>query len=120
MIVDDSKMDLMLNQIILETEKYAKSYISYSSPSEAIAYLNDADQGKNPFPDIIFLDINMPVISGFDVLNKFNSYTSEESKNCKIYVLSSSDDEDDVARIKKYNNVISYLSKPLNFAELKK
>ncbi len=120
MIVDDSKMDLMLNQIILETEHYAKSILSYSSPSEAINYLDEAEQGKQTFPDILFLDLNMPVLSGFDILNRFDTFTSPQSKECKIYVLSSSDDEEDIARLKTYKNVVTYLSKPLNNAELHK
>ncbi len=120
MIVDDSKMDLMLNQIILETEHYAKSILSYSSPSEAINYLDEAEQGKQTFPDILFLDLNMPVLSGFDILNRFDAFTSPQSKECKIYVLSSSDDEEDIARLKTYKNVVTYLSKPLSNAELHK
>jgi len=118
MIVDDSKMDLMLNQIILETEKFAQNILSFSSSPEAINYLTEADQGKNIFPEVIFLDLNMPVFTGFDVLNKFEGYTSDESKNCKIYVLSSSDDEDDFERLKSYKNFVGYLSKPLNSSEI--
>jgi len=120
MIVDDSKMDLMLNQIILESENYAKSILVYSSATEAMKYLYEAEQGKKSFPEILFLDLNMPVLSGFDILNKINTFTSPQSRGCKIYVLSSSDDEEDIARLKTYKNEITYLSKPLNNSELYK
>jgi len=120
MIVDDSKMDLMLNQIILESENYAKTILVYSSATEAMKYLYEAEQGNKCFPEVLFLDLNMPVLSGFDILNKIDAFTSSQSQDCKIYVLSSSDDEDDIARLKTYKNVVTYLSKPLNNIELYK
>jgi CheY-like chemotaxis protein len=66
------------------------------------------------FPDIIFLDIRMPEMSGFDVLDALNSYHSKLS-DTSIYVLSSTLDERDLAKAISYPIVTKFMSKPLTF-----
>lgn len=74
------------------------------------------DYLKKEHPKLIFLDINMPIMDGFDFL----SYT-EKNELCTevpIIVLSSSDRMEDQAMVKNYHNVIDYIEKPLNYQKI--
>ncbi|MDP5230152.1 MAG: response regulator [Cellulophaga sp.] len=74
------------------------------------------DYLKNEVPDLIFLDINMPVMDGFDFLTH-----KEKNKVCPdvpVIVLSSSDRIQDQQFAKNFNNVVDYIEKPLNYEKI--
>jgi response regulator RpfG family c-di-GMP phosphodiesterase len=115
MIIDDSEMDTFLNKMILETMNYSERIITYTNPKQALNYFRSLNQdSKNDIPDVIFLDINMPIMSGFDFLEEFKKFPNELTCNVKFYVISSSEDPEDLEKIRGYNNIIKYLYKPLN------
>jgi response regulator RpfG family c-di-GMP phosphodiesterase len=60
----------------------------------------------------------MPIMSGFDFLEQFKSLPQDRISSIKFYVISSSEDPEDVEKIKKYDNIIKYLYKPLNKEEI--
>lgn len=68
----------------------------------------------NDFPDLIFLDIQMPKMDGFGFLDNFLNFPKEKKEKCKIIMLSSSMDPNDINRAKKHPYVIDYLNKPLS------
>ena len=72
------------------------------------------------FPDIIFLDIRMPELNGFDVLDRLVESYSEKLSKTKIFVLSSTLDERDLSRAVSYNIVTEFMSKPLTFEHVAK
>ena len=67
------------------------------------------------FPEIIFLDIRMPEMSGFDVLDELVKSHKSSLVNTAIYVLSSTLDERDLSKATSYPIVTKFMSKPLNF-----
>ena len=121
MIIDDSEMDNFLNKMILETMHYSENILTYTNPIHALNYFKElsvqSGEGKK-IPQIVFLDINMPIMSGFDFLEQFKSLPQEHISDIKFYVISSSEDPEDLEKIKKYDNIIKYLYKPLNREEI--
>lgn len=86
--------------------------IKFSKPTEALEYVRH-EQAHNPVKTIIFLDINMPVKSGWDVLGELSSIKESMKKNVIIYMLSSSVSIEDRIRALQNDLVTDYFEKPL-------
>jgi two-component system, NarL family, nitrate/nitrite response regulator NarL len=115
-LVDDSEVDLFIQKKFLELCSFAEEIITFSSPLKALEALQVAslNEGLN----LIFLDLNMPLLNGFEFLEKINSESSGISENIKVVILSSSNSPADRLKAKEFPNVISFFSKPLNMDEL--
>lgn len=120
LIIDDSEMDNFLNKTILETMNYCDKVITYTNPATALEYLKSSLQENNPskIPNLVFLDINMPLMTGFEFLDEFLKLPQELLSGIKFYMISSSEDPEDVQKTKKYKQIIKYLNKPLDKNEL--
>lgn len=71
-------------------------------------------------PDIIFLDLNMPVLNGFQFLDELNVFSGELKKNIHIFMLTSSMNDKDMIKAKSYSMVSEYFVKPLKYDHLVK
>lgn len=119
MIVDDSEMDLLVNQIILKTNNIAENIVVEQSGLSALNYLEELKkEGQNP-PELIFLDLNMPLMNGFEFLEKFERFPESFKNATHIIVITSSDDFLDMEKVIKYKFVSRYLLKPLEISEIR-
>lgn len=117
--VDDDPITLMLCKMVISKSSFAKEIITAQNGEEAINYFDDLKLNNlgveiKKYPSLIFLDLNMPVMDGWEFLDQFtkNEYTSI-FKNTKIIVLSSTIDPKDIEKSKTYPMVIDFLSKPI-------
>jgi CheY-like chemotaxis protein len=113
MLVDDNKIDNFVTQKILEKAEVGGSFIVVDTVKEALRILDSNKDDVENLPDFIFLDINMPAISGFDFLSHYENFPATLKNKCKIIVLSSSEKDEDMARMLKNELVTSYIPKPL-------
>lgn len=119
LLIDDNFIDNMINEKILRTCDFAKEIIIKQSCESAINYLDELDKTNQKLPEIIFLDIRMPVKTGFDFLVEFQELQSPNKSDIKIVMLSSSLDPNDHKKIIEFNNVTDFLGKPLTVDLLK-
>ncbi len=118
--VDDDPITLMLCKMVISRSDFAKEIITAQNGEEALNYfddlkLNNLGNEINKYPLLIFLDLNMPVMGGWEFLDHFSQEEYRtQFKDCKVIVLSSTIDPDDINKAKTYPMVLDFLSKPIS------
>ena len=113
MLVDDNDTDNFISKRIIEITNFSARVEVKSSGKGALDYLKESQHRFEDIPNIIFLDINMPVVDGFVFLYEFDKFSELVKNRCKIIILSSSDNKRDIDKIVNDNHVIKFITKPL-------
>ncbi|TAF55469.1 MAG: response regulator [Sphingobacteriia bacterium] len=113
-LIDDDKIYQFTARKILESTGLAKSIVSFFNGSEAIGFLKENAQNADQLPDVVFLDINMPVMNGWEFLDEFQQLRPSMKKSILIYMVSSSVDDTDIQKSRSYQEVKDYIVKPIN------
>jgi CheY-like chemotaxis protein len=116
LLIDDDSTSIFLMRLLLEREELAKTITSFQSAQAALSYLQDADPQERP--DVILLDLNMPVMGGWDFLEAIKEQANELLNNCRIYILTSSLAQTDKQRAEENPLVTRLIHKPLDKLEL--
>ncbi len=114
MLVDDNEIDNIINEKIIEANSFAEKILVFQTGQEALDYLKENQEKEKELPEIVFLDINMPIMDGFQFLNDFEQFSETVLEKCKIIMLSSSISPKDIDRAASSRYVKKYLNKPLN------
>ncbi len=118
MLVDDNETDNFISKRIIELAGFATNVIVKNSGKSALEYLEQEQMNPDNLPDLIFLDINMPIVDGFVFLFEYEQLSEEVRKKCKIAILSSSDNKRDIERMVNNEFVIRFVTKPLTVESL--
>lgn len=114
-LIDDDRIYQFTARKMLESTRLTKDIKSFYDGSEAIAYFRDENnKDSDALPDVIFLDINMPVMNGWEFLEAFQELHKNFPKPIHLYVVSSSVDDSDIQRSRQYETVKDYIIKPIN------
>lgn len=109
LLIDDNPLDNYINSKILERNNFADDILISQYPEDVLNSLKDGSL----HPDVIFLDIRMPVCDGFQFLNEYAKIDFDK-KNTKIFILSSSIDPSDLDRAANNKYVTKYITKALS------
>jgi len=113
MLVDDNDTDNFISRRIIEISKFASDVEIKNSGKSALEYLEINKENPDLLPEIIFLDINMPIVDGFVFLYEFENFNDLVKNKCKVIILSSSDNMRDINKIINNDHVIKFITKPL-------
>jgi len=116
MLVDDNPMDNMVNGQLIDATGFAKKCSVFESAPATLEFLKNAKAEE--LPEVIFLDIIMPGMDGFQFLDEFAKLDETIRNRCKIVLLSSSDSFKDLNRANKNKLVKKFLNKPLTIEML--
>jgi CheY-like chemotaxis protein len=123
MLIDDNEIDNLINQKMIEAANITDRIFTHTGAKSAIEFLKNIEKielADKVLPDVIFLDIDMPLMDGFQFLAEFEKFGNSVKKKCKIVMLTSSINPQDLSRSKKHPNVKLYLNKPLSHESLLK
>ncbi|MEM8967793.1 MAG: response regulator [Bacteroidota bacterium] len=118
LLIDDNDTDNFISRRVIELTQFAERVVVKSSGQQALDYLQENAQTIDEIPDLIFLDINMPIMDGFMFLYEFETLPTDIQQKSKVIILSSSEDRRDVDKIITNQAVIKYITKPLTQDDL--
>ncbi len=112
-IIDDDDIFIYGTRRFMEEVSFCEDIIVFKNGKEAIDGMqNYLAEGKN-LPEIIFLDINMPIMNGWDFLEEFTKIPNLNKDKVQLYIVSSSVDPFDLQRAKQFELVYKYILKPI-------
>ncbi|MCI9843437.1 two-component system response regulator [Flavobacterium pectinovorum] len=116
LLIEDNLIDQIVTQQLLKKVFNADEIIIANNGKEGIQWLNENQRNQ---PIIILLDIQMPIMNGYEFLEEFHKLSEEIKKKIQIYVLSSTLDSAEINYIKENQYVIDLFSKPFPVEEFK-
>ena len=117
LIVDDDSICSFINNRVAETTGMFSNILSVHNGQDALAFFEQVSEGKAQPPDVILLDLNMPVLNGFDFIEALRGLSFPNKEKIAIIILTSSADSSDLERAQAMG-VDRYLLKPLTVNEL--
>ena len=118
LLVEDDPITIMVCDRIIKMASFADKVKSCENGKIALDYLLSFSKNE-VIPPIIFLDINMPVMNGWDFLEEFDEIRDRFQSLPRIYLLSSTVDPEDYKKAKRFSLVEDFISKPLSKEALK-
>ncbi len=118
LLVDDNETDNFISERIIQLTNFSHLTVIKNSGKAALDYLKENKNNPDQLPDLIFLDINMPIVNGFIFLYEFEKFSAAVKGKCKVIILSSSDNKRDIDKIVNNDHVIRFLTKPLTESAL--
>lgn len=116
-IVDDDQIYVYIFKRLLNSKNPLVQLTDFENGMDAVQFLTNPANAEN-LPDIIFLDINMPIMDGWGFMESFGEIKSRLGKEITIYMVSSSISPQDIRRAKNIPEIADYITKPVDKAIL--
>ena len=119
-IIDDDPIAIYGIKRSMKEIDFCNKIVVYNNGQDAIDGLNNMVAEGIALPSIILLDLNMPIMDGWEFLDDFIKIPNNNTKAVTIYIISSSIDPRDVIKVQDYSLVSNYILKPIKSADLLK
>lgn len=113
-LIDDDRPTNVLHRLVLQKTGLVEHILDFTNPQEALDYLSNLSQSNAPRPTMIFLDINMPGMNGWEFLQKYQQLPVENRAENTLMMLSTSSHPDDLKQAEDHPCVNGYIYKPLS------
>jgi CheY-like chemotaxis protein len=113
LLIDDDAATNFYHKLIISKSGIAASMHVAHHGKEAIDYLISAQNGKESMPDLIFLDINMPIMDGWEFLEQYKLLPADIREKITLVLLSASMNPGDAVRAKTFPEIAEFKNKPL-------
>ncbi|KAA1243652.1 response regulator [Aquimarina sp. RZ0] len=121
-IIDDDTIYINLVSKIIEIKKLSENVLVFHNGREALDFFiySIENTENDAIPQVILLDLNMPVMDGWEFLQEFRKIRKQINSNIELYVVSSSIDNRDINRAKSIDVVSDYLTKPIKLDDFER
>jgi len=123
MLIDDNEIDNLINQKMLEAANIADTILMHTGAKGALEFLRNMEKLASSgvgLPEVIFLDIDMPLMDGFQFLDEFDKMSEYIKNSVSIIMLTSSINPQDLGKARKSSYIKKYINKPLTQEALEK
>lgn len=112
-LIDDNGATNFIHKFVINKTNCTEKCIDFQSALDALAYLKTPENRNFEKPDLIFLDINMPDMDGWEFLEAYNQLENEQKAFAVVVMLTTSLNPEDREKAKEFNIVSGFLNKPL-------
>lgn len=116
LVIDDDDINIFIIKKIVEKTGFDIDMVAKGNGQQAIDYLKATMASNLPFPQLILIDINMPIMNGWEFIEAYQELGV--THDVDLYILSSSVYENDIEKTKSYSSVKGFISKPLSMQRL--
>lgn len=113
MIIDDNVLDVYIASKSIKSCNFAATILEYNNATDALEYLKENQNTITALPQIIFVDIYMPLLGGFEFLDEFKILPPSVIDNCEIVMISSTIDDRDISKAKLDKRISRFVVKPI-------
>lgn len=114
LLVDDDEATNYIHEVVIKRFDPNINVIAVENGQEGIEYLRSInDEGSHPCPDLIFLDINMPIMNGWEFLSNYKNLPLNQKGDIIVVMLTTSLNPDDKLRAEQIEEINDFANKPL-------
>ncbi len=115
LVIDDDPINNVICKTLIHTLRFSEAVYSFVRAKEALDYLKNAlDNQPEKIPQVIFLDVNMPEMDGWEFLEEYDKLSADFKEACHLYMLSSSVNREDMRKSEHYKYIRDFIQKPLS------
>ena len=120
LLIDDDDSANFLSELVIRKTNCTEKVVAVQSGNAALEYLKSKENGVHPKPDLIFLDINMPGMNGWEFLEAYDELEFEQKGKIVVVMLTTSTNPDDIAKAKSIGGINDFSHKPMTTEMLNK
>lgn len=117
-VIDDDEVFQLIVKKQIEIKDLASNILKFYNGEEAITYLRENASNRDSLPNLIMLDVNMPIKDGWEFLEDYKDLDKEVRQKISLYMVTSSVIQSDIDKAKQDENIVDFVSKPITNEKL--
>jgi CheY-like chemotaxis protein len=118
-VIDDDDVFQLIIRKQIEMNNFDYEILTFSNGQEAINFLNQNIDNRSLLPDLIMLDVNMPIKDGWEFLEEYQLLNDDIKSSINLYMVTSSVIQSDIDKARRDENILAFISKPITNYQLK-